>query len=149
MKLKHAVKAMIWRSGEHGKQFLLLQLNAAEAAEKPLGDEWHPSGGAKDDLNEPDHDALLREVFEETAIKPDELVVETAPYFKAEWDAPYIGVPGFHFVANFYACEFVGKDRKFTLSREHDDAAWFYPNELPASTPEGARVAIAELMKRK
>jgi 8-oxo-dGTP pyrophosphatase MutT (NUDIX family) len=141
-KTRQAVNAMIWREGEQGKQFLLLQLNAAEAAEKPMGDEWHPAGGVKDNPDESDYDALVREAGEETGIRPEELDVAHKPIMQREWDAPYIGVPGFHFTARFYPCRYVGEERPFRLSREHDNFGWFYASELPPSTPAEAQEAI-------
>lgn len=147
-KIKNAVKAIIWRSDSSGQpEFLLLKLNAPEAAEKPGGEEWHPAGGAKD-FAESDHKALLREAKEEAGIAKSELQIEDEPFFTSEWDAPYEGVPGFHFVAKFYLCRYLGPERQFQLSREHDEAAWFGPNNLPKFLPPQGQAAIAAAVKK-
>lgn len=133
-KQKVAVKAMIWRRSDKGIEFLLLQLNQEEAHAQDRIGEWHFAGGVLEP-GEGDVEAINREVVEETGLLPKSIRI-AALIHEDEWEGYYEGVPGFHFVAKFYACEYIGSDTEFVLSREHDAADWFLIDEFPVGVPK-------------
>lgn len=147
-KQKNTVKAVIWRESGRGLEFLLLRLNQKEAEIENKVGEWHPAGGAKDDSNESDIDATLRETSEETGI-PKEYVQVGEVVHEDEWDAYYDGVPGYHFTAKFYSCKYTGPhDLDMRLSREHDSAGWYTVDEFPEGATPEFRKAANEVVRR-
>lgn len=141
LKLKKTIKGVVWRHSSRGIEFLALQLNQEEAEAEGRVGEWHLLGGGQDDEDDDDIYTLKREGNEETKLNPDFLIVGKLVH-QDEWDGYYEGKPGFHYIANFYSCQYTGPDVPLRLSREHDDAGWFLKSELPVGLTPEARQAI-------
>jgi len=125
----------------HGKILLLLRQN-----HKPKGGTWGLSVG-KIDSGETPCEAVLREVYEETAL---ELDVNELSYI----GRLYVRQPKLHFVYHMFRHTFKKRPLKKNIHihpEEHKDFCWVRPQEallLPLISDLGACIELTHGIKR-
>lgn len=113
------VCVFVFRYREHGPEFLLL----LRSADRYMGETWHPVYGGVE-AGETAWQAALREMAEETGLRPDRLYqADTVESFYVARNDTVYHCPAF-------AAEVAG-DAEVRLNPENTDFEWVHLDDLP------------------